>query len=104
MGNQIDGDTMLFIESHLDSSLKRVCKWVADNKPKGYEKLLKTTSFSSFFDYKNTYKCIPLQYANFITPEDGFLYEVELEISEIGDYVRVEIGRASCRERVSSPV
>lgn len=89
-GNQMDGDFILTLESHLPASLNRVQKWIADNKPKGHEKLLEEEIFSSFFDYKNTYKCIPLAYSSFITSSDGFLYLVELSIEETGDYARVE--------------
>jgi hypothetical protein len=89
-GNEVDGDLMLTLESHLPASLKRVCKYVAENKPAGHEKLLKTEVFYSFFDYKNTYKHIPLEYSNFITTNYGLLHSVELSVDELGDYVRVE--------------
>lgn len=89
-GNKVDGDLMLTLETHLPASLNRVCKYIADNKPAGHEKLLKTEVFYSFFDYKNTYKSIPLQYSNFITTNGGLLYEAELSIDETGDYARIE--------------
>jgi hypothetical protein len=40
IGDKMDGDSVMLVDSHFNNALKSVCKWVAENKPLGHEKLL----------------------------------------------------------------
>lgn len=40
IGNKIDGDAVLLIDQHMTQALNTVCKFVAETKPVGHEKLL----------------------------------------------------------------
>lgn len=55
--DHLAGDSVLLIEQNLPNALKTVCKFVAENKPTGHEKLLleqiNTHFFASNDDYGN---------------------------------------------------
>lgn len=38
--NSMEGDSVLLVQQHIPNALKTVCKFVAENKPIGHEKLL----------------------------------------------------------------
>lgn len=47
IGDEMNGDSVMLVDGHMFNALKTTCKFVAENKPLGHEKLLLTQALTS---------------------------------------------------------
>lgn len=94
LADKADGDTVMLLDGHFNNALKTVCKFVAENKPKGHEKLLLEQTV--LFNYitkpvGDTYYRFPISAFTYPVVETGSYHRCILQRGQIPDnYVVVD--------------